>query len=369
MPSNPTDILYVEPSEYPWRHIIAKDILDDQTRLELIDIFNTVSWDTADNSDTEYTSVLNIHNMEIDHPFIKELGSSQFHHKVFNLYGIDDLVGYEYTLVFDYAEPKAFNEPHNDVNRFAEIITLQYYLKMDSESRQLKLSGVSTGASNGDAVMFKSDFGTDHSFDAGKGERYSLRLRLKIPLIDPVKLHRPSKDDISVIIDAKNMESHSGIRHFERRLARITYESCVQSGFTNIVGIEKQQDLEKALYTCPTDKVLILFAGALVSTKTYQWAKQAPLPSANVLEDLDRIARQFVLFDKTKEQRPMRVKGDYLKELMDHCVHTTHEQAGLLYTHPELESNDMLKNLIFFNISQLPPMYKQRMTELKHESV
>ena len=207
----------------------------------------------------------------------------------------------------------------------------------------------------GHGIMFNSNLSTMHSFDKGDGERYSVRLRLRHqPLIDPTFIHKPSADDLTVIIDCKDMETeytlkgstfnHANPRSLEIGLGTFTYHSCLDNGFSNIILFRDMKDFSTAITTAKTNKVLILFAGALVSEQTYVWAKNE-LKQCGEIHD-NKITRKFFLFDKSKLQGKLDNYGNYLQEQLTHTANVN-DESDIFYKHPDNESKDIME--AFYN--------------------
>lgn len=353
MLSTPEDIFSSEISKKPWNHTIGH--IDDDTRLELVKVFENVDWSLAEydqDMDIEFYNI-HTHGIKDECHFISKLLDSELHSKIFDYYNVDYTQGYEYTLVFDKCGNNGHNQEHNDVNRFADVITLQYYLMLDDESRRIKLNGNLSEVYQGNVLLFKSDVDTNHSFDSGYGKRYSLRLRLKTKLLDANYIHDRNDSSIGIIIDAKNMESNTDVKHLERRLARITFEQCRKVGFGNIVVFEKMKDMPTAINTLKQEgieKCILLFAGAMPGSKTQELLKEFKgYIQGEVLHDLNRVARKYLFINLSKLDTELQYKGDYLSNVLNQVTDVSAIQADIGYLHPDDDSVEFLKNIVFFN--------------------
>ena len=203
--------------------------------------------------------------------------------------------------------------------------------------------------------MFKANMGTMHSFEPGSGYRYSVRIRIRYDLVDPLIVHNKTDDDLSVIVDCKDMETEFDLEeNLEKCLGNITYNSLLSAGFSNITLFSKQKDFHKAIQSTTTDKVLIVFAGALVSEQTYQWAKNTTGQWGRDLEDEKEILRQFFLFEKSKLVGELDNTGKYLASQYDNTNFIDLKTIDIFYKHPDEGNFDYIEALIFPNrIEQL----------------
>ena len=355
----------------PWQYTVSEQI-DEHTLNDLQIFMNQQDWSRAEVDPDTRVETITINDWDFDRTdipyagvFLQQMQSSKFHRQILKHYNLP-IYNYTSSLVIDRCPPNSFNDSHNDMHGNKDVVTLQFYIGLDDANRAIKVDHELTDIGAGQGMMFKSSLHTWHSFDAGHGYRYSVRLRLRHKLIDPKNLHMHTDDNIGVIIDCKDMETGYGPDDLEHRLGRLTYESCKQAGFTNIVVFDKMDDWETALDTQKADKVLVLFAGALLGDTTYDYVVTQRVQCGNIISK-DRIARQFFLFDKSKLQGPLNNKGNYLSEQVSNTVHTELEDIDIFYEHPDDDTREIIDGMMGFE-PHLLGIYSGTLLELFDKS-
>jgi uncharacterized protein YutE (UPF0331/DUF86 family) len=367
--SMPDDIFDVDENTYPWTHIRFKHSIDESTREELDQLFGILDWSKSKEDYSEGLRLIDWHTLEDNQNlltnlprakrFLDRLESKEFIQKVFEYYNVDYSGGYTYTVAFDLGSEDNHCGWHTDLKN-KDTITLQYYISVEYPERTLRIkSEVSdeydTEAMSGDAVMFHSNFNTWHKFNSGRGERRSIRLRLKTDLYNPKYIHHLDlEDDIGVIIDGKHMESPSAIKRLERGLSHISYLQLRKCGFNNIVSFEKMDDFNTAYQTLKNShvkKCLIIFAGAMVGDQTKKIIKDINNTyTGNVLYDLNRVARQYVIIDLEKSADKLQNRGDYLGNIINEISHASSLDLDIAYLHPDQNTVAYLDNFHYHNL-------------------
>ena len=357
---SPTIIFEGDIVKQPWEYTLSPK-LDENLRSALADYLINLKWDCEyDSTSKIYTQ--NVQDIITKYPssnsavqnFFTEIASKQFHNSIAEYYGLHKFYN-NVTVVVDKCEPNSFNGNHTDLKNSKHCITLQYYIVLDDNNQCIKLNDKKSNIKQGYGFMFKAHMNTMHSFDPGSAYRYSVRVRIRYDLVDPLVVNNKSNDDLSVIIDCKDMETGWDIEeHIEECLGNVTYHSLVDAGFSNITLFSNMNDFQQAIKTTTTDKVLILFAGALVSDKTYQWAKSAQGQWGMNLDDDKEILRQFFLFEKSKLTGNLDNKGKYLSEQYDNTNFINLDKIDIFYKHPDEGNFKYIEGLIFPNkIDQL----------------
>ena len=336
----------------PWEHKIIKNALDEETVDSLLEAFHTIDWNNVSKDDFE----AGIQTKWISQDFIEalpqslakdvlqELNSRATHELLLQQYNIDYSTGYEASLVFDRCNPNGLNEVHNDTGPRKDTLTLQYYLQIDDETRTLHLDNFDTRATFGDAVIFKSQPHTMHSFKAGKGNRFSLRLRIGTNILNPKVIQNKSDSKVGVLIDCKDMESDSCHRLLEVNLGAVTYRNLIQNGFSNIVTFREREDFESArdlLKEHGVERILMVFAGATVDNTTLAQVYAAKHITAPI--DNDTVLRQFVVFDTNDSD--FDIVGDYLGNVKDKITHADMMDLGIALLHAEEASVHFLEEI------------------------
>ena len=340
----------------PWEHTIVD--MDKRTQSELLEYISQQDWDREEEAPGIKTLKINDHDFNIQNlprasAFLKQLQSNDFQKQILEYYNLKPNV-FDFSLVFDNIDPSGSNSLHNDIEDYEDVITLQYYIKIDDPKRNLQLNYKTSKYGQGYGIMFKSKIDTMHSFESGIGQRLSVRLRIRHnPLVDPLYVHAQSIDDLTVIIDCKDMEAeyisrgstftYTNKKPLEYGLGTFTYHSCLDSGFTNIILFRNQDDFNTAIETAPSNKILVLFAGTLVSNRTYSWAKQQTSQCGSVAQD--RILRKFFLFDKSNIKDTLNNKGKYLQDQIKHTKHVDEKRADIFYKHPDKENKNIIDAL------------------------
>ena len=370
----------------PWEHKIIKNALDEETVDSLLEAFHTIDWDNVSKDDFE----AGIQTKWISQDFIEalpqslakdvlqELNSRATHELLLQQYNIDYSTGYEASLVFDRCNPNGLNEVHNDTGPRKDTLTLQYYLQIDDETRTLHLDNFDTRATSGDAVIFKSQPHTMHSFKAGKGNRFSLRLRIGTNILNPKVIQNKSDSKVGVLIDCKDMESDSCHRLLEVNLGAVTYRNLIQNGFSNIVTFREREDFESArdlLKEHGVERILMVFAGATVDKTTLAQVYAAKHITAPI--DNDTVLRQFVVFDTSDSD--FNIVGNYLGNVKDKIIHADMMDLGIALLHPDEESVHFLEEISEYMIprtdltdklseydKELASIIKERVKEIKY---
>jgi hypothetical protein len=370
----------------PWEHKIIKNALDEETVDSLLEAFHTIDWNNVSKDDFE----AGIQTKWISQDFIEalpqslakdvlqELNSRATHELLLQQYNIDYSTGYEASLVFDRCNPNGLNEVHNDTGPRKDTLTLQYYLQIDDETRTLHLDNFDTRATFGDAVIFKSQPHTMHSFKAGKGNRFSLRLRIGTNILNPKVIQNKSDSKVGVLIDCKDMESDSCHRLLEVNLGAVTYRNLIQNGFSNIVTFREREDFESArdlLKEHGVERILMVFAGATVDNTTLAQVYAAKHITAPI--DNDTVLRQFVVFDTNDSD--FDIVGDYLGNVKDKITHADMMDLGIALLHPDEDSVHFLEEISEYLIprpdltdklseydKELAGIIKERVKEIKY---
>ena len=370
----------------PWEHKIIKNALDEETVDSLLEAFHTIDWDNVSKDDFE----AGIQTKWISQDFIEalpqslakdvlqELNSRATHELLLQQYNIDYSTGYEASLVFDRCNPNGLNEVHNDTGPRKDTLTLQYYLQIDDETRTLHLDNFDTRATSGDAVIFKSQPHTMHSFKAGKGNRFSLRLRIGTNILNSKVIQNKSDSKVGVLIDCKDMESDSCHRLLEVNLGAVTYRNLIQNGFSNIVTFREREDFESArdlLKEHGVERILMVFAGATVDNTTLAQVYAAKHITAPI--DNDTVLRQFVVFDTSDSD--FNIVGNYLGNVKDKIIHADMMDLGIALLHPDEESVHFLEEISEYMIprtdltdklseydKELASIIKERVKEIKY---
>jgi hypothetical protein len=141
------------------------------------------------------------------------------------------------------------------------------------------------------------------------------------------------------------MESGLPYGNLEKKLGRLTYESCKQHGIGNVVLFESRNDFATALATCPTDKVLILFAGALISNSTVTWATTADGQYGRIMNN-NKLGRQFFLFSQSKLKGELNIKGNYLQEQVQYTTNADSDTTDIYYEHPDSDTYESIDALM-----------------------
>lgn len=370
----------------PWEHKIIKNALDEETVDSLLEAFHTIDWDNVSKDDFE----AGIQTKWISQDFIEalpqslakdvlqELNSRATHELLLQQYNIDYSTGYEASLVFDRCNPNGLNEVHNDTGPRKDTLTLQYYLQIDDETRTLHLDNFDTRATSGDAVIFKSQPHTMHSFKAGKGNRFSLRLRIGTNILNSKVIQNKSDSKVGVLIDCKDMETDSCHKLLEVNLGAVTYRNLIQNGFSNIVTFREREDFESArdlLKEHGVERILMVFAGATVDKTTLAQVYAAKHITAPI--DNDTVLRQFVVFDTSDSD--FNIVGNYLGNVKDKIIHADMMDLGIALLHPDEESVHFLEEISEYMIprtdltdklseydKELASIIKERVKEIKY---
>ena len=370
----------------PWEHKIIKNALDEETVDSLLEAFHTIDWDNVSKDDFE----AGIQTKWISQDFIEalpqslakdvlqELNSRATHELLLQQYNIDYSTGYEASLVFDRCNPNGLNEVHNDTGPRKDTLTLQYYLQIDDETRTLHLDNFDTRATSGDAVIFKSQPHTMHSFKAGKGNRFSLRLRIGTNILNPKVIQNKSDSKVGVLIDCKDMETDSCHKLLEVNLGAVTYRNLIQNGFSNIVTFREREDFESArdlLKEHGVERILMVFAGATVDNTTLAQVYAAKHITAPI--DNDTVLRQFVVFDTSDSD--FNIVGNYLGNVKDKIKHADMMDLGIALLHPDEDSVHFLEEISEYMIprtdltdklseydKELASIIKERVKEIKY---
>jgi len=372
----------------PWEHKIIRNAFDKETIDSLLDALHTIDWDNAPKDNFEE----GIQSKFISQQFVKNLSPSlakdvlqelngwATHELLLQHYDIDYSTGYEASLMFAYDGPDALNGKHNDTGPRKDTITLQYYLQIDDETRTLHLDDFDTRATSGDAVIFKSTPQSMHSFKAGKGHRFSLRLRIGTNILNPKVIQNKSDSKVGVLIDCKDMESNSLHELLEVNLGAVTYRNLIQNGFTNIVTFREREDYESArdlLKEHGVERILMVFAGATVDETTLSRVYAAEHITAPI--DNDTVLRQFVVFDTNDSD--FDIVGNYLGNVKDKITHADMMELGIAVLHPDDESIDFLGEISEYMIpngldddmsdydKELARIIKQRVGKIQYGKV
>ena len=336
----------------PWEHKILRDAFDKETVDSLLQVFHTIDWDNVSKDDfeagilTKWISPEFVENLppSLAKNVLEELNGWATHELLLQHYDIDYSTGYHASLVFDCCQPSGLNEIHNDTGPRKDTLTLQYYLQIDDETRTLHLDNFDTRATSGDAVVFKSQPHTMHSFKAGEGNRFSLRLRIGTNILNPEVIQNKSNSKIGVLIDCKDMESGSCHRLLEVNLGAVTYRNLVQNGFSNIVVFREREDYESArdlLKEHGVERILMVFAGATVDETTLARVYAAEHITAPV--NGDTVLRQFVVFDTNDSD--FDIVGNYLGNVKDKITHADMMDLGIAVLHPDEDSVYFLEEI------------------------
>jgi hypothetical protein len=372
----------------PWEHKIIWKAFDKETVNSLLEVLHTIDWDNAPKDNFEagiqakFISQQFVKNLppSLAKDVLQELNGWATHELLLQHYNIDYSTGYEASLMFAYDGPDGLNEDHNDTGPRKDTLTLQYYLQIDDETRTLHLDNFDTRATSGDAVIFKSTPYTMHSFKAGKGYRFSLRLRIGTNILNPKVIQNKSDSKIGVLIDCKDMESNSLHELLEVNLSAVTYRNLIKNGFSNIVIFREREDFESArdlLKEHGVERILMVFAGATVDNTTLDQVYAAKHITASIADDT--VLRQFVVFDTNDSD--FDIVGDYLGNVKDKITHADMMDLGIAVLHPDDESVDFLGEISQYMIpdgldddmsdydKELAEIIKQRVGEIEYGKV
>jgi len=305
-----TDILDIKEEMSPWRHTKSNNLLPKEICDEIVNyIDDHIERATVENKFDNNINSISLSNTQVDddfegqtREFLMNLLDKEYHKKIFELYDVDYSTGWDITgcLELEVCGPEAMNGYHNDVAYGDGCITLQYYLKIEDEQRQLVLDDQPSGILDGGAVMFKSEPHTHHGFKSGNGKRYNLRLRLKPNITSPFHLRNEDLNDhVGVIIDCKDMESNTKFPDLASSLGMITLDSLVNNDFHNIILYKSRMHITyvaKKLKQSGIKKVLYIFAGAVVGDMTKDSAQKTKTPVANIDSD-GNVLRQVLWLD------------------------------------------------------------------------
>lgn len=383
---NTSKILNATTSLLPWEHKIIRNAFSKETVDSLLEVFHTINWDNVPKDDfedgiqTKWISQDFVESLpqSLAKDVLQELNGWSTHELLLQHYNIDYSTGYEANLVFDWCKPNGLNEIHNDTGPRKDTLTLQYYLQVDDKTRTLHLNGIDTCADSGDAVIFKSTPHTMHSFKAGEGNRFSLRLRIGTNILNPKVIQNKSDSKVGVLIDCKDMESDSCHRLLEVNLSAVTYRNLIQNGFSNIVTFREREDFKSArdlLKEHGVEKILMVFAGATVDKTTLDAVRSAKHITAPI--DNDTVLRQFVVFDTNDSD--FDIVGDYLGNVKDKITHADMMDLGIALLHPDEESVNFLEEISEYMIpreelenklsdydKELAGIIKKRVKEIKY---
>ena len=370
----------------PWEHKIIRNAFDKETVDSLLEVLHTVDWNNvskdrfAEGIQAKFISqdFVELLPPSLAKDVLQELNGWATHELLLQHYNIDYSTGYEASLVFDWCQPNGSNDKHNDTGPRKDTLTLQYYLQIDDETRTLHLDDFDTRATSGDAVIFKSTPQAMHSFKAGKGNRFSLRLRIGTNILNPKIIQNKSNSKVGVLIDCKDMESNSLHELLEVNLGAVTYRNLIQNGFTNIVTFREREDYESArdlLKEHGVERILMVFAGATVDETTLARVYAAEHITAPI--DNDEVLRQFVVFDTSDSD--FDIVGDYLGNVKDKITHADMMDLGIALLHPDDESIDFLGEISEYMIpstalehklseydKELASIIKERVKEIKY---
>lgn len=354
----PDDIFDVGQQKDPWIHTVFKNSIDTQTLTELDALFDLVDWDNSEHDDQASLMLMDWHklankqelltDMPLAKRFLDRLESSEFIEKTFNFYGIDYSSGYTYNVAFDLGDENNYCDWHSDLKN-KDTVTLQYYVNVEYPERTLRIKSDISGeydteAMSGDAVIFHSGKNTYHKFNAGRGHRRSIRLRIQTNLSNPDYVHHlDTNDDIGILIDGTPIQSGSRVKRLQRGLSHISYLQLRECGFNNIVCFEKENHKEKAHNTIQQShikKYVIIHAGAMVGEKTKQKVvdNDSEVMYSNSYRDLE-IAYLY----------PNEMTKDFLENVYYHNIMDD--------THIPISDNELSKQASIIN-SRLKGFYK-----------
>lgn len=359
------DILSASVEESPWCHSVLHDAIDSDTLQELIQLFNQLDWNTADDAYEHGGPIkLNYNPHQVPshlanaNKFLTMLASEEFHKQVFDHYSVDYSNGYDMNLVFDKSDGDRSNQWHNDHDFSPNVITVMYYIQLDDITRTLKIKTtqgdeVDTNATAGSAVMFKSGLNTWHAYPSGYGQRLSVRLRLRTNMYSPTYIYnKDTSDTVGVIIDGKDWESGVKPIDMHKKLAVLTYENLIAHDFKNIIAVNSTRDFNTAVATLKSNgvsRILVLFNGGTVDNTTYDAILNLQSPyTGNVLSGNDRAARQYVVLNlnliSTEE---FQVGGKYFGNVIAEFADVAPGDLGICILHPDPTTQSLMECLYY----------------------
>lgn len=358
----------------PWPHIIVRNCLTPQDISVCNQLVKKIDADNLPDEDKQGDIITQ--NLNFDHltgTSLQILFDHEFHKKILDHWKVSYQQGFYHNVVLDYCGPKGSNGWHSDMGNSyntCDVITLQWYIEQPHKDRTLLLKSsngyVNSHCMTNDFVMFKSSPNTQHMFHSGNGHRTSIRLRIKTKLIGPEIIHCADQNDpLGVIIDCKNMESPSECEYLEHNLGNFTKYNLEHHNWKNLCLIDSHEDFDLAvhnLYAHDCKKIVVLFAGAIVSDKTKQMCQD--LEGWYAHKNNDRVYRKYMIFP-CDNNICINQKNPYGGNVLDRVINKHNHELGIYYVHPENDSKDFLMNVQRFMMPQLPNQ-QQDFTEISN---
>lgn len=343
----------------PWEHVHVKQSLDINLCTQIsrwVRRFDLNRIPTEDKQDGIITGPV----CQGDVPEMDFVFDENFHNQVFNFWNTSTSLGYSFNVVWDWCNNIGSNGWHCDLGNSkdtCDVITLQWYLYQPNPKRNLILKGISqdhhVDTQSGSFVMFKSYPHTNHMFCAGEGERLSLRLRLKTHLISPLHVHCPeSADKIGVIIDCKKMDV-DGVPNIEHNLGNFTFINLKKHNWKNIVVIDDHTQFstaQKTLLSQGCDQILVLFAGAIVSSHTKELVTSFKNQCVAHMNN-EKVFRKYLLIHKNISDT-INQQNFYANNIMHQIVNKHNHELGIYYVHPEQKTLKFLNKIQKFMLPE-----------------
>lgn len=354
--------IFKEIKNQPWPHVIVRDCLpaDDIVFCnQLVKNINIENLPEDDKQGDIITKTLT--KKDLEGTSLKQIFNNGFHKKVLKHWSVQHQQGFSYNVVLDYCGPDGSNGWHTDIGNShdaCDIITLQWYIDQPHKNRTLMLKspqgGTDSKCMTNDFIMFKSAPNTQHMFMHGVGHRLSIRLRIKTKLIGPDILHCPDQSDpIGVIIDCKDMESKSSVESLEHNLGNFTKINLEHYDWHNICLIDSHIQFQEAVDNLRSNgckKIVVLFAGAIVSSQTKELI--SALDGWHAHKHDYRVFRKYIVFPADTDLK-IQQQSLYGGNIIDMVENKHNHELGIFYVHPENDTNIFLKNVQRFLMPQI----------------
>ena len=197
-------------------------------------------------------------------------------------------------------------------------------------------------------LSFKAAKNTFHGFEAGKGLRLNIRLRLWEDLVNCNRVHNyNNQDDVCWLIDTKDMEvedypTDEWFEDLEGRLANTTYFNLINLKQHNILATREMKKYPQHLARLKNmgfKRCVVVMAGVVVTEDTIDIVRR---PMDSVIHghiNGDHLYRGITLLDLENFDVTLAEGYDpYFGNHIDVCknVHTHEFEAW--YIHPESET-------------------------------
>jgi hypothetical protein len=344
----------------PWLYLHGRGVLSEDLLLELLDLIKQ-EVDGTEAVVEEFTdgnlikflsrSYVSITTQNKATDFLKELLNISFQKQILSLVNIDYSMGFSATLSMEVVPPHTRVAPVTSTGGAKDIVVLRYLVD-NATTRILKKHNDTTvmTVSNGDAVIVAVN--EQHCITANESPtaQYEIVLTIKTNFIDPHKLQHSSDSDIGVIIDCKNCESDTLLPDLEAGLGNITRKNLLHNGFSNIVAFSEREDFDIAVNTLAKHGVrraLVVFAGAMVGSKTLSKVIQAPHISAYAEDGV--VHRKYAIFDIDKYDY-FQMRGKYMSNVLPDITPNRPEFFDIALLTPDAETYRFLERIYHFDV-------------------